>query len=116
MPRLGWRLAGVGFVAIGTVGIVVPLLPTVVFYILAAFCFARSNPAWEARLLAHPRWGPHIAGWRERGAITRTGKRAALISLAVSSLIGAWLLTGWAAAMPAIAAIAVGSWIATRPD
>lgn len=115
MSRLIWRISGLAFLLIGTIGIVLPLLPTVVFYILAAFCFARSNPAWEARLLAHPRWGPHITGWRERGAIARSGKIMALISLAVSGLIGAWYLDGWIAVLPAAAALSVGSWIATRP-
>ena len=117
MPVLWlWRAAGLFFAALGTVGIFVPLLPTVVFYILAAFCFARSNPAWEARLLADRRWGPHIVAWRDRKAIARTGKRAALVSLALSAAISTWFLTGWSAIAAPVAAVAVGTWIATRPD
>ena len=61
--------AGLLAVALGTVGIVLPLLPTVPFMILAAFCFARSSPALEARLLNHPKFGPHLVAWREKGAI-----------------------------------------------
>ena len=36
---------------LGIVGVVLPIMPTVPFLLLAAFCFARSNPAWEQRLL-----------------------------------------------------------------
>ena len=41
-----------------------PLLPTTPFLLLAAWFFARSHPEWEAKLLAHPRWGPLIRDWR----------------------------------------------------
>jgi uncharacterized membrane protein YbaN (DUF454 family) len=61
--------AGVLAVAVGTVGIVLPLLPTVPFMILAAYCFARSSPALEARLFNHPKFGPNHVAWREKGAI-----------------------------------------------
>ena len=46
-----WTGAGLAFVAIGAVGAFLPLLPTVPFLLLAAFCFAKGNPAWEQRLL-----------------------------------------------------------------
>ena len=72
--------AGLLAVALGTVGIVLPLLPTVPFMILAAYCFARSSPALEARLLNHPKFGPHLFAWREKGAISRRGKWSATIA------------------------------------
>lgn len=101
--------------AVGSVGIALPLLPTVPFYILAAFLFGKGNPAWERRLLDHRTVGPHIRDWRERGAISRKGKIAALVMLAASA--GAGFLTlpmPWAFA-PAAVALITGSWIATRP-
>ena len=59
---LGWLS-----LVVGAIGIVVPLLPTVPFVILAAFLFARGSPALERRLLEHPRFGHHIVLWRTRG-------------------------------------------------
>ena len=111
-----YTTVGVLSVVLGTVGIVVPLLPTVPFMILAAFCFARANPVWERRLLDHPRFGPHIVAWRTRGAISRRGKAMALVALAASSAIGLAALDGWHAYMPLAVALVSGSWILTRPS
>ncbi len=108
----------VGFVSLGLggAGIVLPLLPTVPFLILAAFCFARSNPMLEQRLLKHPKFGPPILLWRETGAISRTGKRAALSAFAVSSAISLVLLPLPWSASPLVPALIVGTWIWRRPE
>ena len=116
IARRLWLVTGIASFALGSVGIVVPLLPTVPFYILAAFCFARSNAAWEARLLAHPAIGPHIVAWRDRGSISRKGKLAATIAFVVSIVIGAVTLAlPWVLAPPAVALVSL-SWLWTRPD
>lgn len=111
-----WLIAGLASIALGSVGILVPLLPTVPFYIFAAFCFARSNPVWEQRLLNHPRIGPHIVAWRGRGAISRRGKYAASVAFAVSVVVGAILLDWpWLLVPPFVAAICL-AWLWTRPE
>lgn len=74
MKRVAYLVAGYAVLVLGGIGVV---LPTVPFVILAAFCFARSSPALERRLVEHRRFGPHIRHWRKRGAITRKEKRAA---------------------------------------
>jgi uncharacterized membrane protein YbaN (DUF454 family) len=83
MRRLLYLSLGFASVALGAVGIVLPLLPTVPFMLLAAFFFARSSPRLEAWIVGHRRFGPHIRAWRERGAISRAGKRAALATFPV---------------------------------
>ena len=116
MRRPLFLAAGIASVALGAAGAVLPVLPTVPFLILAAFCFARSNPAWEARLLAHPRWGPSIRDWRERGAISRKAKRWSGAALAASAIV-ALLSLPWPWTAVSLVPLAIaGTWIWTRPD
>lgn len=115
LRRRIYNVLGIAALAVGSIGIVLPLLPTVPFYILAAFLFGKGNPALEQRLLDHRTFGPHIRAWRERGAISRRGKIAALSMLAVSAAVGlATLPMPWAL-VPAVVALVTGTWIATRP-
>jgi len=116
MRRLLYLSLGLASVALGAAGIVLPLLPTVPFMLLAAFFFARSSPRLEAWIVEHPRFGPHVRAWRERGAIGPAGKRAALFAFALSAVLGLVLLPfPWLLA-PVAAALVGGSWIATRPE
>ncbi|MER2510687.1 MAG: YbaN family protein [Amaricoccus sp.] len=66
------------FVAVGAVGVVLPVLPTTPFLILAAACFARSSPRFERWLLDHRIFGPLLRDWRARGAIPVRAKVAAV--------------------------------------
>jgi uncharacterized protein len=114
--RAVYLTLGLIAVALGVIGIFLPVLPTVPFMLLAAFMFARSNPAWERRILEHPRFGPPIRAWRERGAIGRGGKVAALLALTASAAGGFVLLEGVWRFVPLGVALVTGSWIATRPS
>ena len=116
MTRHLWRVAGLLSVALGAVGAFVPLLPTVPFLILAAFCFARGAPEWEARLMDHPRYGAHLRNWRAHGVVSRKGKWAATIAFAVSILL-ALLFSRWPwnMAPPGVAVVTL-SWLWTRPE
>jgi uncharacterized protein len=87
-----WTAAGLVSFAIGAVGALLPLLPTVPFMLLAAFCFARGSEPFHRWLVGHPRFGPTIRDWRAHGAISRRAKRAAVVAIAatvaISLLIG----------------------------
>ncbi|MFO1292005.1 MAG: YbaN family protein [Rubrivivax sp.] len=74
LALLWWRSLALASLLLGLVGIFVPGLPTVPFLLLAAWAGGRGWPALEAWLLAHPRHGPAIRRWRERGAVTRRAK------------------------------------------
>ena len=116
MGRHLWTGAGLAFVAIGAVGAFLPLLPTVPFLLLAAFCFAKGNPAWEQRLLDHPKYGPALRQWRERRAISRRAKKAALVAMAISVGITA-LTAGWPWVLIPAAVMAIsGTCIWTRAE
>ena len=116
MKRQLYFAAGALSVALGSIGIFLPLLPTVPFMILAAFCFAKSSPALEKRLIEHPRFGPHILAWRKKGAVSRTGKIAATVAFAVSIALGLWLMVMPWALIPAGVAVICLSWLWTRPE
>jgi uncharacterized membrane protein YbaN (DUF454 family) len=116
MRRPLFLAAGIASVVLGAVGAILPVLPTVPFLILAAFCFARSNPRWEARLLEHPRWGPPIRDWRERGAISRKAKWVATVAMAGSAALALLTLPWPWAAVPLVPLAIAAAWIWTRPD
>lgn len=116
MARAFYLLAGLTALLLGALGVFLPLLPTVPFLILAAFCFARSHAGLERWLVEHERLGPHIQAWRERGAISLKGKRAAMAAFAASAIAGLALLPLPWALIPTAAAIVGGSWILSRPS
>ncbi|MEL0022405.1 MAG: YbaN family protein, partial [Rickettsiales bacterium] len=68
----------------GLIGIVVPGLPTTVFLLMAAWAFSRSSERFQNWLLAHPRLGPPVIAWRERGAIPARAKILAVAMMSVS--------------------------------
>ena len=116
MKRHFYLVAGWASLGLGAIGAFLPLLPTVPFVILAAFCFARSSPRLENWLLTHPRFGHHIVAWRDKGAISRKGKIAATAAFALSIVLAA-IFSPWPWVMlPVIAAAVTGSWIWTRPE
>lgn len=81
--------AGVVFLSLGAIGMVVPMMPGTVFLILAAWCFTRSSPRFEAWLVNHRYLGPSVRRWQETGAIPLPVKLLALTSF-VGSFGGAW--------------------------
>ncbi|CAG0942574.1 Inner membrane protein YbaN [Gammaproteobacteria bacterium] len=111
-----YRTLGVVALAIGLVGTVLPLLPTTPFLIGAAIFFARSNPEWERRLLAHPTAGPAIRAWIDHQAIPRFAKQAATLPLAASAIGGWFMLDGPWRYLPAACVTIALAWMWSRPS
>lgn len=114
MTRWLLRIAGVAFVGLAIVGVFLPLMPTTIFLILAAACFARSSPRLEAWLMNHPRFGPPLRAWRREGAVPRKAKVLACVGIAGGFAIfwfaahpKPWLALGVAAVLALIAAYVV---------
>ena len=81
-----WICLGAGFaaLALGLVGIVVPVLPTTPFVLLAAACFAKSSVRFHDWLHAHRIAGPLLREWHDYRAMPRRAKRLAYALMAVS--------------------------------
>lgn len=112
-----WLGVGIGSVALGALGIVLPLLPTTPFLLLAAFAFARSSPRLGRWLLDHPRFGAPIRDWQRDGSIARRTKRVAVLVIAATLVvsIGAGV-PGWVVAVQVPVLAMVTAFILTRPD
>lgn len=112
-----WALAGLCCVAFGAIGAVLPLIPTVPFLLLAAFCFARSSERLHNWLMTHPTFGPPIEDWHAHGAIRRRIKWYASLSI-----IAAFALAAILGARPAVLVVQacvlvlVAVFIWTRPE
>jgi uncharacterized protein len=91
MMRGLYLVGGYASLMLGIAGIFLPVLPTTPFIILAAWCFARSNPTLAARLYEHPRFGVLLSIWRDQGAIPPRAKVYALLAMAASYAITVWL-------------------------
>lgn len=76
--------AGVVLVGIGAAGIVLPLLPTTPFLLLAAVLFAKSSRRWYDWLLGHRHLGPYIHAWRNKTGLTPAQKLRIGVSLSVA--------------------------------
>lgn len=68
-------------VALGVIGIFVPLMPTTVFLLLAAACYARSSDRFYRKLIENRWLGSYIRNSREGRGMTRRQKIVTLLSL-----------------------------------
>ena len=100
-----WAFAGVGVasVGLGWLGVFVPGLPTTIFLIIASYCFARSCPWLEDRLLRIPLFAPYMRVLDEGRGMSRKAATSALVSmwscvtLSLTILFVVGRLTPWVA-------------------
>ncbi len=88
--------AGFVLVALATLGIFLPLLPTTPLLLLAAGCFAQSSERWHRWLMEHRIFGPIIHSWQEHRCIPLKAK---IISIATILICGSYAV-GFALAHP----------------
>ena len=114
--RLLWLTVGLAALVVAAVGVVLPLIPTTPFVILAAFAFMRSSQRLHDWLVSHRMFGPMIVDWREYGAIGRVAKRAAIASMAAVFLLSLALnAPEWVLAVQAPVLAACLWFVGSRP-
>ena len=115
--RFIWLFVGLSAVGVGAVGVVVPLLPTTPFLLVAAFAFARSSERLTNWLQEHRIFGPLIDNWHRDGSIDRRSKWSAMIVIVATPVI-TWLLDAplWIVACQIVVLSGSAVFILTRPS
>jgi|TARA_R100001377_G_C3156313_1_gene98130 uncharacterized membrane protein YbaN (DUF454 family) len=86
------KITGIFFVGLAILGVVLPILPTTPFLLVAAACFAKSSPEMQRKLLANKTFGPLIHDWQKYRSIPRKAKRIALLTMILSVCWSAFML------------------------
>ena len=77
--RMAYLIGGHVLLGLGFIGMVLPLMPTTVFWIVAAACYSKSSPARFRRLIGRGRTGRVIKDFLDHGVISARGKWAATL-------------------------------------
>ena len=116
-----WLLQALAAVCLvlALVGLVLPVMPTVPFLVVAAWAAARSSPRLHRWLLEHPRFGPSLRDWNEAGIVPRRAKWFCTVMMAGSAVsMPVFIPSRWLAlvvlAIACMAAILV--WLWRRPE
>jgi uncharacterized membrane protein YbaN (DUF454 family) len=108
---------GATSVALGVIGILVPLWPTTCFLLLAGWCFARSSPRAERWLHENRVFGRYLRDYREKGIISSRVRHTSLAVLWLFIGVSAILLMNrlWAVAILLFVALAVTAHLYSLP-
>ncbi|MDV2100703.1 DUF454 family protein [Serratia marcescens] len=87
---LGWLA-----VVLATLGVVLPLLPTTPFLLLAAWCFARSSPRFHHWLLYRSWFGTYLRHWQQHRALPPGAKWKAVLVIVLTFACSLWLVKIW---------------------
>ncbi len=82
------------FVLLGAIGIVLPVLPTTPFLLLALALFANSSPRFHQMLLNNRWFGAILRQWDDNKTVSRRIKKRASLLILISFLISISLLQG----------------------
>ena len=116
--RLFFTATGLLALALGIAGIVLPVLPTTPFVLLAAACFARGSTRFHDWLLAHPLFGPMISEWQQYGSIPWRTKIVAIVLM--SSTLGVSVVffvdPAWLKAALTLLGLVLATWLYRVPS
>lgn len=99
---------GTVFVGLGVLGIFLPLMPTTVFLLLAAYCYSRSSDKFHDWLLNNRFLGKYIRNYKSGQGMSVRDKATTLIILWASIGVSVWFVKGSFWVTLILAAVAVG--------
>lgn len=113
-----WRISALIALALGVIGLALPIMPTVPFVLFAAWASSKGWPALERWLLIHPTYGCHICNWRDHRAVPRKGKVLASAMMLVSavSLQFIPIVPLWLKITVPMTLLTVAIWLCLRPE
>jgi uncharacterized membrane protein YbaN (DUF454 family) len=115
--RAFWLVVAAASLGLGATGVVVPVLPTTPFLLVAAYAAARSSTRLHAWLLGHRVFGPAIVDWQAHRAVSRRAKLVASGTMAVSAALLFLFTSSTLLAVGVTAFMAlVGTWLWLRPE
>ena len=114
--RLPYIVLAYVCIALGAAGVVLPLLPTTPFLIVAAWAASRGSPRLDAWLHRHPHFGPTLRAWRDEGAVP-TRAKALACSLLAMSWVAMLVFTSslWIPLASGVFFVCVAAYVCTRP-
>jgi uncharacterized membrane protein YbaN (DUF454 family) len=90
-----WTTCGTIFLGLGIIGIILPLLPTTPFLLLAAACYLRGSERMHNWLINHKWFGDYIRNYQEGKGIPIRVKITAIVFLWVTISISVFLFITW---------------------
>lgn len=109
-PTIRYTLLILGFisVALGVVGVFLPVLPTVPFLLLAAACFTRSSERFYSWLVEHAHLGPMVRPYIEGQGLRKSAKKKAISLIWISIAMSIYLLGDRCLVQGVLAVVAIG--------
>ena len=104
-------IGAISFV-LGTAGIVIPLLPTVPFYMLTLFCLARGSERFHKMFLESILYQKTVGAYERDKALTLRTKLSILLSVSTIMAIGAYFSQDMPIALIVMAFVWIGHVIA----
>ncbi len=120
--RWAWWLLAWASLVLGLVGLLLPLMPTTVFMLVAAFAASRGSERLHRALLSHRHFGPLVRDWQHHGAVPRHAKRMASWTMLASAVFTVLTMAvfaaahWWVSALPVACMAAVLIWLWQRPE
>ena len=116
--RALYVVLGFTALALGIAGIVLPVLPTTPFVLLAAACFARGSTRFHDWLLGHALFGPIIIEWQQYGSIPWRTKMVAIVLMSCTLTVSIvfFVKPPWLRGVLALMGLVLATWLYRVPS
>ncbi len=92
LAKAWWTLVGFGAMGVGLIGVIVPGLPSTIFFVAAAWCFTRVSVRLERWFLSLPAIGPLVDNYRQGLGMTRRAKVVSIATMWTAIALSSFLL------------------------